>query len=117
MRRKGWILAALSMGVVLGLAVWGCSQRASTSQVVKLAVTENGFEPAEVEVKSGEGVTLLVTRTTDATCAKEIVFTDTGLRKELPLNQEVRIDLKPQKPGEHRYTCGMDMVSGTLRVQ
>jgi plastocyanin domain-containing protein len=114
---KSTILAGL---VVTGLflLVTGC-QRAEPKgpQTVSVAVTDAGFVPAEIAVKKGEPVVFLVTRTTDATCAKEIVIPGAHVRKALPLNQEVRITFTPEKKGDLRYVCGMDMVSGTFKVQ
>ena len=106
--------------VVIGsiTAVVGCQKSAPAGpQTVKVAVTDAGFVPAQVDVRSGQPVVLLVTRTTDETCAKEIVIADEHIRRELPLNQEVRITFTPEKKGEMKYVCGMDMVSGTLRVE
>jgi len=57
---------------------------------------------------------LVVTRTTDQTCAKELVIKNPAVRKELPLNKPVTIELTPEKGGEIRYACGMDMISGVL---
>jgi plastocyanin domain-containing protein len=48
--------------------------------------------------------------------AKQLVLKDAGVRKDLPLNQPVTIELTPQKAGEIRYACGMDMISGVLVV-
>ena len=111
------IVAGLVVAGSMALVV-GCQQSAPAGpQTVKVAVTDAGFVPAQVNVRSGESVVLLVTRTTDETCAKEIVIADQHIRRELPLNQEVRIAFTPEKQGELRYACGMDMVAGTLRVE
>lgn len=111
------IVATLLVLSSIALAA-GC-QRASVAgpQTVKLAVTDAGFVPANIPVHRGQPVVLLVTRTTDATCAKEIVIADQHIQQQLPLNQEVRITFTPEKKGHLRYACGMDMVSGTLSVQ
>ena len=90
---------------------------APAARTVDLAVTEKGFEPSKIEVKKGEPVHLVVTRKTDATCAKELVIQDQGIRKELPLNKAVAIDFTPQKSGEIKYACGMGMIGGVLVVQ
>jgi plastocyanin domain-containing protein len=98
--------------------VAGCQQSAPAGpQTVKVAVTDAGFVPAQVKVRSGQPVVFLVTRTTDETCAKEIVIADAHIRQDLPLNQEVRIAFTPEKQGEIRYACGMDMIAGTMRVE
>ena len=129
MKRKHVVLGGLVLAALVALVAWGCSKApsgkeaaaaagaASGPQTVAIDVTDRGFVPAQVSVHAGSPVTLVVTRKTDATCAKEIVLADEGIRRELPLNETVRIDLAPPAPGEHRYACGMGMVSGTLKVQ
>jgi plastocyanin domain-containing protein len=113
-KSAGVLMAAAAAAIAL--AAWGCSQK-SGPQVVTLTVSDRGFVPAEIQVRGGEPVTLLVTRETDTTCAKEIVIAGAGVREELPLGQEVRITFTPESKGELRYACGMDMVAGTMRVQ
>ncbi|MGE5179545.1 MAG: cupredoxin domain-containing protein [Bacteroidota bacterium] len=112
-------IALASLGIVALVALAAGCQRASQAgpQTVKVAVTDAGFVPAEVKVHSGAPVVLLVTRTTDQTCAKEIVIPDQHIRKALPLNQQVEITFTPERKGDLRYVCGMDMVSGMFKVQ
>jgi plastocyanin domain-containing protein len=89
----------------------------SAPRTIDMAVTKRGFAPARVTVQKGEPVRLIVTRQTDQTCAKEIVISDAGVREKLPLDKPVTIEFTPQKTGEIRYACGMDMVSGVLVVE
>ncbi len=64
---------------------------------IEMNVTDKGFEPSRIEVKKGEPLHLVVTRKTDATCAKELVIKDQNLRKELPLDKAVAFDFTPNK--------------------
>ena len=83
---------------------------------VSMAVTDNGFVPSRVKASKGEKVRLVVTRTTDSTCAKEIVIKEEGINQALPLNKAVTVEFTPTKAGEIRYACGMDHVSGVVFV-
>jgi plastocyanin len=86
--------------------------------VVQMAVTDRGFEPDRVPVKKGQPVTLVITRKTDATCAKDIVIPDHGITKALPLDQPVEVTFTPEKTGELKYGCAMkQMIGGVLLVQ
>jgi plastocyanin domain-containing protein len=87
------------------------------ARVVEIAVTEDGFEPAEVKVKKGEPLELVVTRKTDRTCAREIVVKGYGVNRKLPLGKAVTVKLTPRKTGTVRYACSMDMVAGELLVE
>jgi plastocyanin len=90
----------------------------SARGAVEMAVTDRGFEPDEVPVKKGEPVKLVITRKTDATCAKDIVIPEHGIRKALPLNQPVEVTFTPTKTGELKYGCAMNqMIGGVLVVQ
>lgn len=83
-------------------------------QTISLQVTENGFEPNNIKVKPGTHVILKVTRKTDKTCATAIQIKDKKIKKELPLNKEVSIDLSNLEKGDVRFACGMDMISGHI---
>ena len=87
---------------------------------LEVTVTENGFEPDKLTVPRGKPVTLVFTRKTDKTCAKEVVL-DTGdgqrIKKDLPLDTPVELVATFPTAGELKYACGMDMVTGVLTVQ
>lgn len=87
------------------------------AQTVQIAVTSDGFVPAEVSVKYGQPVKLVVTRKVERTCATEIVMKDFGIDQPLPLNTPVTVTVTPKKPGEYRYACGMDMIAGVLKAE
>ena len=84
---------------------------------IAIRVTSRGFEPAVIRVRSGRPLVLVVTRTTERTCAKEIVIAERKIRQPLPLNRAVEVRLTPEKPGSLRFACGMDMISGRLVVE
>jgi plastocyanin domain-containing protein len=68
-------------------------------------------------LRAGVSVRLAFVRTTDATCATEIVIPSLNVKRALPLNQPVDIEFTPEKPGDIGFACGMGMFSGTLVVQ
>lgn len=86
-------------------------------QLVDLTVTSKGFEPANVKVKAGQPVRLLVTRKTDKTCATELVMEDLGINQPLPLDTPVTVEFTPSESGTLRYACAMDHIGGLVTVQ
>ena len=91
--------------------------RAGPDNRVELIVTEHGFEPSPVHVSKGLPVTLVVTRTTDQTCATELIVPGTPVNVPLPLGTPVTITFVPPRSGALRYGCAMQMmVSGVLLV-
>jgi cobalt-zinc-cadmium efflux system membrane fusion protein len=90
---------------------------ASASQAIEIAITKEGFVPSTVNVKADLPIDLAFVRKTEDTCAKEVVVPSVNARQALPLNQQVVIRLAPAKAGTLAFTCGMNMLKGTLVVR
>ena len=119
-RVNRWILVFSLLSIAsltLVLAVTGCGGGGGVKERVAVEVTEEGFVPKEIPATAGRPITLVVTRKTDMTCAKQIIFADLGVEKDLPLNQPVEVTVTPTKAGDLRFACDMDMVAGKLMVQ
>ncbi|MCY1081161.1 cupredoxin domain-containing protein [Archangium lansingense] len=87
-------------------------------RTIALSVTEKGYEPSPVTLKQGEPVKLVLTRTTDHTCATEIVLEEYNINTPLPLNQPVEVAFTPNKTGKLVYGCAMGkMISGVFMVE
>jgi plastocyanin domain-containing protein len=86
-------------------------------QVMEIQVTEKGFEPEKIDAKPGVPIILKVTRKTDATCAKQIKVLSLKIKKDLPLNKTVSIDLGTLEKGNIAFACGMDMMTGHIGYQ
>ncbi|WP_224366890.1 cupredoxin domain-containing protein [Hyalangium versicolor] len=113
------------------LAHQGCSKEQKSEQapaqarkpgegprVITLSVTEKGYEPTPITLTKDEPVKLVVTRTTDHTCANDLVMKDYNINAPLPLNQPVEIAFTPTKTGTLTYGCAMgQMISGTFMVE
>ncbi|MCE9572955.1 MAG: cupredoxin domain-containing protein [Deltaproteobacteria bacterium] len=93
---------------------------APAAQRIAIEVTRQGFTPDRITVAKGQPVVLAFKRTTDKTCAKNVVV-ELGdgkkVQKDLPLDQTVEIAATFAKAGTLSYACGMDMVTGVLTVQ
>lgn len=116
--RKTLLAAALTFSVLAPASA--DTKKAPASKRVQIDVTEKGFEPDKVTVSAAQPVTLVITRKTEKTCAKNVVVQlgdGKKISKELPMGKPVEIAATFAKKGELRYTCGMDMVTGTLSVQ
>ena len=84
------------------------------TQTFAVRVTANGFEPSTLTVRAGKLTRIAFTRTTDETCAKEVVFPDYAIRRALPLNQAVTVEFVPKKDATAGFVCGMNMLKGIL---
>ena len=110
MHRIVLFVLALSAALAIGCA----APAAKGPKEFKIAVTDDGFVPAETAIPKGEAVTLAVTRKTDRTCATSMVFAENGQKYELPLNETVKIELAAGQPDTLHYACPMDMIKGTI---
>ncbi len=106
-------LAALLLAAGLSSAA-ACR---SGPREVPVTVGVNGFDPWRIEARRGERLVLRVTRTTDQTCATELVIPEAGVNAPLPLGQAVRVELTPGHSGKLRFSCAMRMVQGEIDVQ
>jgi RND family efflux transporter MFP subunit len=93
------------------------AENAAPAQSFAVRVTAAGFEPNTLTLQAGRPARIAFTRTSDETCAKEVVFADYGIRRSLPLNQTVTVDFVPKSNGRAGFVCGMNMLKGTLVVQ
>jgi plastocyanin len=95
----------------------GVTQGDVKVQEVRVTVTETSFDPQRVTLRAGVPARVTFTRTSDKTCATEVVFPSLNIRRELPLNEPVTIEFTPDKAGEISFACGMNMLRGTVVVQ
>ena len=106
-------LAASSIPVTASVLAQGESH----AQVREIEIiVEGGYKPNRIEVREGEHVRLKFMRKEYNSCTREVVFAKLGIRKELPPNQPVVIDLPVLAAGEYEFKCGMNMIRGTLVV-
>ncbi len=87
-------------------------------QVVEITVGPEGFQPNEIALEAHTPARLVFTRTTDATCAKQVQIPAFGVEKtDLPLNEPVAIEIMPHETGTFTFVCGMDMLEGAIVVE
>ena len=86
-------------------------------QQTKVVVDGKGFTPSEVKVEKGKPASLVFVRTTDGTCAKQVVFPELKLEKELPLNTPVKIDVPTTEARTLTFQCGMAMFKSSVLIQ
>jgi RND family efflux transporter MFP subunit len=83
------------------------------AQTARITVGDTGFEPARLTLRAGVPARITFVRTSDKTCATEVVFPSLKINRVLPLNEPTVIDFTPSS-GELAFTCGMNMLRGTI---
>lgn len=86
-------------------------------QKLKVTVNENGFNPTNFQLKPGVPAQISFLRADTKNCGEEILFTELGIRKHLPLGEEVLVEFTPDKTTEYEFTCGMGMLKGNVLVK
>ena len=116
-------ITLLFTAIALSAAAFGAAQEATAkatpqndTQAATVEVTDKGFEPSSLKLKTGVPAKVIFVRKTDATCAKEVVIKEYKINRKLPLNEPVTVEFTPHK-GEFTFACGMDMIKGKLIVE
>ena len=123
MKLTSCVMFALALG---SSALVGCkggggdagssATAAPSSGPINVEANAHGFTPASVAVKKGAAATLVFKRTTDDTCATEVVFPELKITKPLPLNTPVSIEIPAGEPRTVTFQCGMGMFKGKVIV-
>lgn len=118
-----WLI--IGGGVVLtGLLVWfffgpkraGRVEVEDGVQIVRVTVN-GGYSPDLIEgVRPGMPVRMLFDRQESGECTSRVVIPDFKVNASLPALRTTAVDFVPTETGEYRFACGMNMVSGTIRV-
>lgn len=88
----------------------------ASPQSLRVSFTEKGFQPSSFPVRLNVPVQITFVRQTDDLCATDVLIPEYNIKRELPLNQPVVIELTPKKTGEIVFVCGMMAFKGTLVV-
>jgi plastocyanin domain-containing protein len=113
---------SMPLAVALVLAAFACSKSEAApvegvSGPIPVTVDAKGFTPSSVAVNARAPASLVFTRTSDATCAKQVVFPELHLTKDLPLNTAVAIDLPTDTARTLTFQCGMGMFKSSVVVR
>jgi|HubBroStandDraft_1064217.scaffolds.fasta_scaffold674055_2 plastocyanin domain-containing protein len=86
----------------------------------RVVAGEHGFSPSSLALPKGapgSKVSVTFVRTTDDTCATEVVFPDLDVKKDLPLDTPVTVDVPTDSARKLTFQCGMAMYKGALVVR
>lgn len=111
------------ISVVLGAlaAAAACNKDAALpadgSRTIHVTVDATGYTPSRINAKAREKVRLVFTRKTDEGCGQQLVVPALDVRKDLPLDTPVSVDVQMPPNGEVAFTCGMTMYEGAVVVE
>jgi plastocyanin domain-containing protein len=115
------------LGIIVALA--GCQRSAPAAEQdptvaasstagapIAIRVDGRGYHPDVLRAPAGKPVQLVFTRVTEQGCAEELVFPSLSIRKLLPVNQPVTVEFTMPASGKVAFTCGMDMLHGSVEA-
>lgn len=79
-------------------------------------IVEGGYSPSTIQIPQGKTTKISFIRKDPLSCLEEVVLGDFKIRKYLPLNQKITVEVTPQKKGEFDFACGMNMFHGKIIV-
>lgn len=80
-------------------------------------LVKGGYSPSVISLPKGKTTTITFFREDPSSCLEDVVLSGFKIRKFLPLNKKVSIEVTPQKSGEYPFECGMSMFHGKIVVR
>lgn len=119
------IILIVSLGII-GLIIWwffGNSKSEAVAaenngdmQSIQIIV-DGGYTPRIVTLKKGVPAKITFLRKDPSGCLDEVIMPDFGVSEKLPVGKPYEVNITPTELGEFKYTCGMQMFSGTVVVK
>src|SRR5262252_3063065 len=118
------VSALLAAAVAIGALGWFFfgPRRARSAQVEdgvqRVVVTvKGGYSPDVIKARQGVPLEMVFDRQEAGDCTSRVVFPDLMVSAALPAFQRTTVRLTPARAGTFGFTCGMNMVHGTLVVE
>src|SRR3989344_8007204 len=80
-------------------------------------LVEGGYTPSVISLEQGKPTTVNFLRKDPSSCLEEVVVPEFKLRKFLPLNEKVSVQITPKQTGEFSFSCWMSMYHGKIIVK
>lgn len=80
-------------------------------------VVEGGYTPEAISIPKNKTTKINFIRKDSNSCLEEVILGDFKIKKYLPLNQKITVELTPKKTGEFTYSCAMNMYHGKIIVK
>ncbi len=80
-------------------------------------VVEGGYSPSVISIPKDKTTKISFLRKDSSSCLEEVVLSEFKVRRYLPLNKKVTIEVTPKKEGTFPFSCGMNMFHGKIIVR
>jgi plastocyanin domain-containing protein len=79
-------------------------------------IVEGGYTPSIISIPKEKTTKISFTRKDPNSCLEEVVLGDFKIKKYLPLNKKITVEVTPKEKGEYGFACGMNMFHGKIIV-
>src|ERR1035437_1358520 len=110
------VLGVVFIGFIYWFFLWKNEKEVKAEGSIDILV-KGGYTPSKIVIPQNKTTTINFLREDSNTCLEEVILSDFKIRKYLPLNQKVSIQINPKKKGEFDFSCGMGMFHGKLIVK
>lgn len=80
-------------------------------------IVDGGYTPETISISKNKTIKINFIRKDSNSCLEEVILSDFKIKKYLPLNQKITVELTPKKTGEFTYSCAMNMYHGKIIVR
>lgn len=80
-------------------------------------LVEGGYKPSTISVPFGKTTKINFLRKDSNSCLNEVILADFKIKRDLPMNEKVTVEVTPDKKGNFDFSCGMGMFHGKLIVK
>jgi len=108
-----WFFTALAFSMTLACNKSDAAGKQGAGGTSVIA-DDHGYTPSSIDVPVDKPTAVTFTRTTDDTCAKEVVFPELKINEPLPLNKPVTITIPAGPARTLTFQCGMGMFKGKV---
>lgn len=84
------------------------------TQVLEITLADKGFQPHVFQADPDKPTTLKVTRSTSEKCTLSVLVKAKKIKRKLPLNKAVLINIGKLEPGELKFYCEKGMTASGL---
>jgi plastocyanin domain-containing protein len=114
---KHWIVLGVAVLVTAFVLIAEREKRGKDQDGdLRVDVGSEGFEPGSLRLPDGVLTTVTFRRTSEAACAHALVFPELNVERELPLGQDVTIDVPASAPRRLGFQCGAGPYRGKLLI-
>ena len=80
-------------------------------------LVQGGYKPEAITVPVNKTTNINFLRKDKNSCLEEVVLSEFKIKKFLPIDKKISIQITPKEKGEFPFSCGMNMFHGKVIVK